>query len=395
VRLQSGWARCEQHPGSYDFAWLDAIVDDARAQGVQPWLELSYHNPLYGGDTTLGSALPSGAAREAWDAWVTAIVQHFRNRVSTWSVWNEPDLRGANPPALVADFTVHTVGLVRREQPDARLWTLSLAGWNVAYVNELLRTAAATQTLPLIDAILYHGYAARPEQSYGNLAKFRTTLRQAGADQVRLLQGENGCPSDRGSFGALANEPWTEVSQAKWNLRRLLGDRLHGVPVTNLFSISDMRYPGRLNTKGLLRTDEQHAVTAVKQAYHAYRHVCAVLDARHLRHPAITVTAPGHMAGALGDPADGSLVVALWRDKERPGETLDCAPCDVQVDAALDDPVLVDLRSGWVHAIPPAVVTRTATSTSIAGVPTYDSPMLILPRASVRLAPAAPSHPVP
>ncbi len=40
VRLQAGWAKCEQVPGRYDFAWLDEIVNDALAQGVRPWLEL-------------------------------------------------------------------------------------------------------------------------------------------------------------------------------------------------------------------------------------------------------------------------------------------------------------------------------------------------------------------
>jgi hypothetical protein len=42
--LQCGWAKCEQKPGVYDFAWLDEVVNDALAQGVQPWLEVSYGN---------------------------------------------------------------------------------------------------------------------------------------------------------------------------------------------------------------------------------------------------------------------------------------------------------------------------------------------------------------
>ena len=33
VRLQGGWAKCEREPGVYEFAWLDAIVDDVLASG--------------------------------------------------------------------------------------------------------------------------------------------------------------------------------------------------------------------------------------------------------------------------------------------------------------------------------------------------------------------------
>ena len=36
VRLQSGWARTERSRGSYDFAWLDGIVGDLAAIGVEP-----------------------------------------------------------------------------------------------------------------------------------------------------------------------------------------------------------------------------------------------------------------------------------------------------------------------------------------------------------------------
>lgn len=63
IRLQAGWAKCEKQRGVYDWAWLDAIVDDALAQGVQPWLETSYGNTIYpqGGGTGLGGGFPKSA----------------------------------------------------------------------------------------------------------------------------------------------------------------------------------------------------------------------------------------------------------------------------------------------------------------------------------------------
>ncbi|MEJ1973421.1 MAG: hypothetical protein WDM96_13450 [Lacunisphaera sp.] len=72
IRLQAGWARTEKTSGVYDWSWLDPIVDDAVAQGVHPWLEFSYGNPLYpgGGDTGLGGGFPSSPeALAAWDRW--------------------------------------------------------------------------------------------------------------------------------------------------------------------------------------------------------------------------------------------------------------------------------------------------------------------------------------
>ncbi|MFW5914935.1 MAG: beta-galactosidase [Planctomycetota bacterium] len=40
ARVQTGWARCEQQKGEYDFGWLDDIVDSLLERGVQPWFNL-------------------------------------------------------------------------------------------------------------------------------------------------------------------------------------------------------------------------------------------------------------------------------------------------------------------------------------------------------------------
>jgi len=49
IRLQGGWAKTEKVKGSYDFAWLDAIIDDARGRGLNILLETDYGNPIYAG----------------------------------------------------------------------------------------------------------------------------------------------------------------------------------------------------------------------------------------------------------------------------------------------------------------------------------------------------------
>ena len=57
ARIQSGWARCEKQKGRYDFAWIDHIVDGMLEEGVQPWINLGYGNPLYGAEKGLGSKI--------------------------------------------------------------------------------------------------------------------------------------------------------------------------------------------------------------------------------------------------------------------------------------------------------------------------------------------------
>ena len=88
IRIQSGWARTEKSEGVYDFAWLDAIVDNLRSRGMEPWICLCYGNPIYTELAKLRFGAvgcpPISTEREmdAWLAYVSATVAHFNGRVS-------------------------------------------------------------------------------------------------------------------------------------------------------------------------------------------------------------------------------------------------------------------------------------------------------------------------
>ena len=72
ARCQTGWARTETTKGSFDFTWLDQVVDSLRAVGVQPWFSLSYGNRLYtpGAETEYAVGWPAIFSDEARQAWV-------------------------------------------------------------------------------------------------------------------------------------------------------------------------------------------------------------------------------------------------------------------------------------------------------------------------------------
>ena len=75
ARIQSGWARCEKQKGRYDFAWIDHIVDGMLEEGVQPWINLGYGNPLYGAEKGLGSKIfTDEPTMKAWLKFVETIV---------------------------------------------------------------------------------------------------------------------------------------------------------------------------------------------------------------------------------------------------------------------------------------------------------------------------------
>ena len=386
IRLQAGWAKCEPIKKRYDFSWLDLQVDYARSIGVQPVLETSYGNPIYtgGGSADLAGGFPvSEEALAAWDAWVEALATHYRKRVSEWLMWNEPDNVPADGSARksaaeIAAFNVRTAKIIRRVIPDAKIGALSLSECDAKLVEDCVK--AMGKDVSLFDWIVYHGYRWAPEHSYGTIEGVKKIV--AGlAPNLRLRQGENGCPSEETHRFALDGIPWTEVSQAKWDLRRMLGDLGHDVE-TSVFTISDFIHKGReKNTKGLLGINNRKQVVRIKPAYYAVQNAVSVFDDTLER-----VVQPHAAAKDLNfyeyaKRGGGSPLIVFWTSREngkhvRPGDSLKTHPVDiVWTGRPLKDPVWVDLRTGRVYELP--------ASNPFKGVPVYDSPCLIAERAAI------------
>ena len=113
--------------------------------------------------------------------------------------------------------------------------------------------------LDMFTWVSYHGYRYRPEDSYFEVDEMRSVLKKY-SSKVILRQGENGAPSKGFFGGALSKYNWSELTQAKWDLRRMLGDWGRGIE-TCVFSISDMHYSKNdaikvNNVKVLLQNDE-------------------------------------------------------------------------------------------------------------------------------------------
>ncbi len=393
IRLQGGWARCEKEKGKYDFAWLDSIIDDAIKRGVQPWLQLSYGNPIYegGGQAALAGGIPtSSEALEAWDKWVVAIVSHFKNRVTEWEIWNEPDLSKKFFAKDFNPFFERTVSLVKKEQPTARIIALGLASLSrIYYVDSLLMFLKDHAKLSYANVISYHGYSARPEDSYKHIEKLQDIIRRY--DQsITLWQGENGAPStEKGkSVGALTNENWSETTQAKWDVRRMLGDMAYGIEVTNIFQISDMYYDAGdhmagLNSKGLLMARPDKTIERPKLAYSAYQHTATLFrDEVKKADIKLNHSQDGLWMHAFNRTSLKSPAMAFWFANEKPQDVYSSKLISFTAEGIdAKNVVLVNLLTGEVSEIPKKNITKVKNGYRFDSIPATDSPMVICDKA--------------
>lgn len=397
IRLQGGWAKCEKVKGQYDFAWLDAVIPDAASRGVAPWVELSYGNPIYegGGEAKLAGRIPtSETALIAWDNWVRAMVNRYKDHVTEWEIWNEPDINKLNTGDEFADFYIRTANVIKSVQPDARLLALGMAGVpRLEFLKPFLDKLKEKNALNLIDVLTYHGYAPNPDTSYPKIEEMREFVWAYNPD-IEFMQGENGAPSTHSSvtIGALRQFDWTELSQAKWDLRRMLGDHGRGI-ATNLFTISDIHYAAGdhmvgVNTKGILKTNPDKTIERPKIAYRAARNTFSIFDETVKRQTDHTpeTNQTGQSAFAYTHDKTGHSIVTLWNSQERPSENFAPQATQVVVQGQFKNPVYLDLISGKVFEIPKSSWKKSGKTHTFSNIPVPDYPVLITDKSVVRVS---------
>ena len=247
ARLQSGWQRTERVKGVYDFQWLDEIVDNMIAVGVEPWICLCYGNELY----TDYAAKYFGAVgcaptrneveREGWANYVKATVSHFKGRVHYWEVWNEPDGQwcwktGPNAKEL-GEFTVTTAKLCKEADPTCEVigFVLCMNQNDSSFLWELAETGCCEY----LDGISYHAYMPEEEKIVASF-ELHDEVRKKYNPKMKIFQGESGTQSRSDGMGALRGGSWTPLKQSKYLLRHLLIDLGCGVEFTSYFSCMDM-----------------------------------------------------------------------------------------------------------------------------------------------------------
>jgi hypothetical protein len=264
---------------------------------------------------------------------------------------------------------------------------MSTAGVDTKFVREVLEIAQRQNELDLIDQVTYHPYTKNPDTSYPAVETLRRTVHEF-SRKITIRQGENGCPSMRRKTKALRDYDWTEVSQAKWALRRLLGDLGRDIE-SSYFAIMDMKYPDEMNAKGLLKSREDQTVEYAKPAYYAVQNLASVFDNKLCREKDFECRAETTQSVSVftyKNVKTGYQVVTIWLDGEVPSDSITKTKVNFTCsNVRIKTPVYVDLREGIVYIIPKRNIRLKDKKSFFEGIPVYDSPILITDRANLHI----------
>ncbi len=431
TRLGASWPSVEKVKGSYDWSQTDETFNTTLRYGITPFVTLGGGNPLYAGsDTYDDPALaelygrktnPPTAnpeALEAWKQFVTAAVERYKDRITYWEIWNEPNHRaywGAPPDGHDYGRLVKITGeLIKRLQPDAVIVAGATAGLDPEFIDAYLSEAA-----PVIDIISFHQYGAIPEERIYRAVEVRKVIDKYNP-AIPLWQGECGYPSHSSTRDFRGDSPWGLNIQAKWLLRQGLTDTYFvGATLSNYFILfhdgnradrqkrsflspidSVLGAPERggsrvrtvgVNEKTLLNNPDM----VPKPAYYAYQNLAALIDGRYKRAEIptrIDVKDPEPFYGIGVDDAfpsvplaasyktdDGKYILAHWLPWHGQEYLPRYATVDLRAEgASFREPVLVDLLSGKVYAL--KGMRTESGAVVLPGLPLADYPFAVVER---------------
>ena len=396
ARFFSGWAKTEQEKGVYDFTWLDPQIRECAAMGVKPWVCISYGNPVWGSDFRLGMRVKqvtdNPEAFEAWLRYTKALVERYKDVVDEWEIWNEPFEQAQE----YAELFYRTAKAVREVQPEAKCLCTAISmkpdmsKSDYAVVLEKLKRENA---LDLGSYFIYHPYADNPDTSYEagegqfgwQMAMPLRRLVKSYSGKFDIMQGEVGCPGQLEFAHALANVEWTEYSQAKWNLRRAMGDAVRSIP-SSVFTMIDLQYTFMLQSFGLVRSNTLKEFVYRRPSWYAMRNVYALFDDETLPQSHLDVQMGAHTLSCNLFMRFGQSLHVYWFSEARPDDRLTFEPVDLTIPAPLKHPVWVDLITGRIFEIPEDRIVRRQDGLVLKAIPMWDSPVLIASRSAVPFA---------
>lgn len=170
VRIDMNWDIAQPNDAAPDFTVMDQVVDAATAKGLSVLAVIGY-TPAWAssGNMDAGAALNDIPVAGKYEAFVTLAVNHFKNRVTYFELWNEPNLTQffEGTPQQYIDLVLKPgADAVRAACPTCKVVSGGLASLSAGKYDVWL-DAILKQAKDKIDVVNGHVYADFTEDNSG------------------------------------------------------------------------------------------------------------------------------------------------------------------------------------------------------------------------------------
>lgn len=390
ARIQSGWQRTEREKGIYNFAWLDSIVDNLIKRGLTPWMCLCYGNDLYDENAkkVYGAVgcppIFTDEQKAAWLRYVKAVVERYKDKVSYYEIWNEPDgewcwKHGVNGTEL-GYFTLATAKTIKETNAFAKTIGGVLCLRPIAFINQ----AFATGMGEYLDFISFHEYTHDETLVFERVEALRA-LAQKYNPNIKIVQGESGSQSKMGGKGALKTGAWSQEKQAKQLARHTIADLMTDVYFTSYFSCMDMIEALNGTTGdtlsyldyayfGVLGADFDEGGRSIgeyspKKSYYVLQNIASIFAGDFEVYEFPCVFTPSYSAGFYEHEDDRRSIIsggfkrkngevfAYWKPTNIMTSSYE-STVSFEIYSEYNSVRLIDVMDGSIYEIPSSIVTR-------------------------------------
>ncbi len=255
IRVDFNWDMIEPTRGGYDWTLTDAVVNEARARGLEVYPTLAYTPGWANGGQGRGV---TATDPQDWYRFVHEAVRRYRDRVNHWGMWNEPNSTLAGTRRQYINEVLQ-VGARAVREADAASRVLGpelamVAQWYI-WLYQVLDQAGDA-----LDVVTQHAYDDSGMAVLCNLLQVRGIMQGTGAGAKELWLTETGWRTDKVS----------EETQAAYYEQVLEGvDTYDWLDKVFFYELVDD--PTIAAKYGILHSD-----LTPKPAYHTYqRHIAA------------------------------------------------------------------------------------------------------------------------
>lgn len=209
VRFDFDWSILEPRRGEFDWSGTDRVVDAARAHGLQI-LGLLTHTPEWAraGDADDTHGRP--ADPDEFGRFGADVAQRYRDRISHWEIWNEPNLAvffGPQPdPVAYAALLESASSRIRAAVPGAVIVSGGLSpatdnGTDIApttFLSELYELGVAES----FDVVGMHPYSYPALPSDASTKSWNSFYRMRDMHDIMIGHGDDGKPMWATEFGS-------------------------------------------------------------------------------------------------------------------------------------------------------------------------------------------------
>jgi polysaccharide biosynthesis protein PslG len=227
LRVLIDWHLVEPMPGAFDWGYVDHWINGARQRGLNVLGLIAYTPDWARTPGSYFSAPPIDP--NTFAAFSEKVVQRYRDRVSSWEIWNEPNVplffgHVSDRAARYTELLKAAYPAIKASQPDSTVVAAGLSrAWAPddppAFVNAMYQLGAkgSFDAMAMHPYVYPNGLAIDDHNGWSDVEKVRKLMVDNGDGDKKIWMTELGAPTSAPSAaGVSQDEQARQITDVLW-----------------------------------------------------------------------------------------------------------------------------------------------------------------------------------